>query len=178
MSCDKKELQQVLESHIIEKIMLELMEDEEDFIEFEEDNDMEEIFTLAPVEFQLAVFLRRLGSKEDIFSIYSRYGIAEGTVILYCKRVMKAIISNKEKYVKWPTDQVREFVHEGFKAIGGIEDIIGAIDGTHLILQNAPQKDKELYFTRKKRSLLIKENDFLIGDRAYPLSPFLIKPYR
>jgi hypothetical protein len=108
----------------------------------------------APVEFQLAVFLRRLGSKEDIFSIYSRYGIAEGTVILYCKRVMKAIISNKEKYVKWPTDQVREFVHEGFKAIGGIEDIIGAIDGTHLILQNAPQKDKELYFTRKKRYAL------------------------
>ena len=49
----------------------------------------------APVELQLAVFLRRLGSKEDVFSLCSRYGIAEGTVILYCIRAMKAIISNK-----------------------------------------------------------------------------------
>jgi len=284
MSSDKKELQQVLESHIIEKIIHELTE--EDSTDSNEDTD-DEIFTLSllalnearytepriynvaksqdwyynilpayddirfkkvmrmlpesfksltnllkdhlifvsnnnkqqvPVEFQLAVFLRRLGSKEDIFSICSRYGIAEGTVILYCKRVMKAIISNKEKYIKWPTDQARKFVHEGFKAIGDIEDIIGAVDGTHFILQNAPQKDKELYFTRKKRYALhcqgivdfrgifisydvgwpgsvhdakvyrhssfylnksswIKENDFLIGDSAYPLSPFLIKPY-
>ena len=59
---------------------------------------------------------------------------------------MKAIISNKEKYVKWTTtDQARKFINEGFEAIGGIEDIIGAVDGTHFTLQNAPQKDKELY---------------------------------
>ncbi|PKY14463.1 hypothetical protein RhiirB3_519639 [Rhizophagus irregularis] len=105
----------------------------------------------APVELQLAVFLRRLGSKEDVFSVCSRYGIAEGTVLLFCKRIMKAIISLKKKYIKWPTEHAREFVHDGFKSIGGIEDIIGAVDGTHFILQNAPQKDKYLYFTRKKR---------------------------
>jgi hypothetical protein len=108
----------------------------------------------SPVELQLAVFIRRLGLRNDIFSICSNFGIAEGTVILFCKRVIKAIISYKTSYVKWPNSQVREFIHEGFKAIGGIEDIIGSIDGTHFILQNAPTKDKEVYFTRKKRYAL------------------------
>ena len=108
----------------------------------------------APVELQLVVFLRRLGSRNDIFLIYSNYEIAKGTIILFCKRVMKAIISYKTSYIKWSTGQARKFVHEGFKVIGGIEDIIGSIDGTHFILQNVPKKDKEVYFTRKKRYAL------------------------
>ncbi|UZO24818.1 uncharacterized protein OCT59_017112 [Rhizophagus irregularis] len=45
----------------------------------------------VPVELQLAIFLRR-GSKDEIFSIRSHYGISEGTVYLYCKRVMLAIL--------------------------------------------------------------------------------------
>ena len=45
-------------------------------------------------------------------------------------------------------------MHEGFKEIEGIENIIESIDGTHFILQNAPKKDKEVYFTRKKRYAL------------------------
>uniref|UniRef100_U9U3D2 Uncharacterized protein n=1 Tax=Rhizophagus irregularis (strain DAOM 181602 / DAOM 197198 / MUCL 43194) TaxID=747089 RepID=U9U3D2_RHIID len=36
----------------------------------------------VPVELQLAIFLRR-GSKDEIFSIRSHYGISEGTVYLY-----------------------------------------------------------------------------------------------
>ena len=172
----------------------------------------------APVELQLAVFLRRLGLKNNIFLICSNYRITEETVILFCKRIMKAIISYKTNYIKWLTGQARKFVHEEFKAIEGIEDIIRSIDGIYFILQNASKKDKEVYFTRKKRyalhcqdivdyrgiftsydvgwpgsvhdakvyrhsyfyknkSSLIQENDFLISDSAYPLSPFLIKPY-
>ena len=49
----------------------------------------------APVEFQLVIFLRRLGSKDDILSICSRFGICEGTVILYVSHVMKAIKNKK-----------------------------------------------------------------------------------
>ena len=92
-----------------------------------------------------------MGSRNDIFSICFNYGIAEGTVILFCKCVMKAIISYKTSYIKWPIGQTRKFVHEGFKAIRGIEDIIRSIDSTHFILQNASKKDKEVYFIRKKR---------------------------
>ena len=57
----------------------------------------------APVKLQLAVFLRKLGLRNDIFSICFNYGISEGTVILFCKCVIKAIISFKTCYIKWPT---------------------------------------------------------------------------
>jgi len=172
----------------------------------------------APVELQLAIFLRRVGSKDEIFSICSRYGISEGTVYLYCKRVMLAILSLKSSLVIWPTGQARKMVHSGFKDIGGFNNVIGAIDGTHIILGTAPLQQPEIYWNRKKKysiqcqgivdyrgifidyeigwlgsvhdakvyrnsffyqnvSTLIKGWDYLLGDSAYPLSNFLIKPF-
>lgn len=172
----------------------------------------------APVELQLAIFLRRIGSKDEIFSICSRFGIAEGTVYLYCKRVMLAILSLKDSLVMWPTQESRRIIHAGFKNIGGFENVIGAIDGTHIILGIAPLKQPEIYWNRKKKysiqcqgivdhrgvfidyeigwpgsvhdakvyrnsffyqnvSTLIEGWDYLLGDSAYPLSSFLIKPF-
>src|SRR6266498_4023321 len=172
----------------------------------------------APVELQLAIFLRRIGSKDEIFSICSRFGIAEGTVYLYCKRVMLAILSLKNSLVIWPTEEPRKIVHSGFKNIGGFENVIGAIDGTHIILGIAPLNQPEIYWNRKKKysiqcqgivnhrgvfidyeigwpgsvhdakvyrnsffyqnvSTLIEGWDYLLGDSAYPLSNFLIKPF-
>lgn len=172
----------------------------------------------APVELQLAVFLRRIGSKEDVFGICSKFGIAEGTVYLYCKRIMIAIFSLKKTLVKWPTGEVKQSTLEGFKNIGGMENVIGAIDGSHIGLANAPLKQPETYWNRKKRysiqlqgivdyrgvfidyeigwpgsvhdakvyknsyfyqnvSKIIEGEEFLLGDSAYPLSTFLIKPF-
>ncbi|PKY53917.1 hypothetical protein RhiirA4_472402 [Rhizophagus irregularis] len=73
----------------------------------------------APVEFQLAIFLRRIGSKKNIF--------------------------------EWPTGEAKHNTHEGFKNIGGMENIIGAIDGSHIGLANAPLRQPETYWNRKKR---------------------------
>ncbi|GBC00351.1 hypothetical protein RclHR1_03820016 [Rhizophagus clarus] len=132
----------------------------------------------APVELQLAVFLRRLGSKEDVFSICSLYGIAEGTILLYCKRIMKAVISYKSNYIKWPTnEQDREFVHDGFESIGVdhrgifISYDVGWPGSVH---DAKVYRNSHFYLNRTS---LIKGNDFLIGDSAYPSSPFLIKPF-
>ncbi|PKK61152.1 hypothetical protein RhiirC2_792236 [Rhizophagus irregularis] len=61
--------------------------------------------------------------------------------------------------------QVREFVHEGFKAIGGIEDIIGSIDGTHFILRNAPTKDKKFILPGRKDMLCIVRFEISVGEK-------------
>ncbi|CAB4432574.1 unnamed protein product [Rhizophagus irregularis] len=60
-----------------------------------------------------------------------RFGIAKGTVYLYCKRVMIAILSLKKTLVKWPTGEDKQY-DEGFKNIGGMENVIGTIDGSHI----------------------------------------------
>ncbi len=171
------------------------------------------------VELQLAVFLCRLGSTGSLFGVCSRFGIGEGTVILYTKRVIQAIIAQKKTFVKWPTSEERRTVHKGFEDLGGLKNVIGAVDGTHILMKNAPSKDPEVYFTRKKRyaihcqgivndrgifisfdvgwpgsvhdarvfrnssfykdhSNLIQEDDYLLGDSAYPISPFLISPFK
>ena len=173
----------------------------------------------ACVEFQLAIFLCRLGSTGSIFEHCSRFGVGEGTIILYTKRVIQAIMAQKKLFVKWPTLEERKKVHEGFENLGGLKNVIGAVDGTYIPMKNAPSKDPEVYFTRKKRyaihcqgivndrgifisfdvgwpgsvhdarvfrnssfyknySNLIQEDDYLLGDSAYPISPFLIPPFK
>ena len=173
----------------------------------------------APVELQLAIFLHRIGSKSDIFNICSKFGIGEGTVILYTKRIIKAIIAQKNLYVQWPKGEKRNHVHRGFQLMRGFENVIGAVDGTHIILNEKPSNSPELYFNRKKcysihcqgivdfqgifinydigwpgsvhdakvyknsnfykkKDELIIDDDFLLGDSAYPISPFCITPFR
>ncbi|UZO11692.1 uncharacterized protein OCT59_003251 [Rhizophagus irregularis] len=61
--------------------------------------------------------------------------------------------------------RLREFVHEGFKAIGGIEDIIGSIDGTHFILRNAPTKDKKFILPGRKDMLCIVRFEISVGEK-------------
>ena len=99
----------------------------------------------APVEFQLAVFLRRIDSEENIFEIYSRFGIAEGTVYLYCKRIIIAILSLKKILVKWPTDETKQDIYEGFKNIGKMENVIGIINESYIILANTSLKQLKIY---------------------------------
>nr|CAG8635682.1 14393_t:CDS:2 [Entrophospora candida] len=171
------------------------------------------------VNFQVSVFLRRLAIKGDIFTISSLFGISEGTVILYTNRTIKAILETKNNYVKWPVEQHRHEILDGFQQIGGFPNVIGAIDGTHINLTNAPSKDPEVFFNRKKRYSIqcqaivdhrgiftnyligwpgsvhdarvysnsefyinrrdfIKDDDIVLGDSAYPISPFMITPFK
>ena len=92
-----------------------------------------------------------MGSKDKMFNICSQFGISEGTVYLFCKRVMSAILSLKSSLIIWLTGELRRMVHLGFKNIRRFNNVIGAIDGTHIILETAPLKQPEIYWNRKKK---------------------------
>jgi hypothetical protein len=64
---------------------------------------------------------------------------------------MLTILLLKNELVIWPTGELRKMVYLGFKNIGGFNNVIGAIDGTHIILETAPLKQPEIYWNRKKR---------------------------
>ncbi|GES87341.1 putative nuclease HARBI1 [Rhizophagus clarus] len=91
-----------------------------------------------------------IGSKDDILSICSRFGICEGTVILYINHVMKAIRNIILELVQWPKNNNRATVHAGFQAIRGFQNVIEAIDGTHFILNEAPAQDPTAILQEKK----------------------------
>ncbi|CAI2167391.1 17707_t:CDS:2 [Funneliformis geosporum] len=76
-------------------------------------------------------------SKDDIMSICSRFGVSEGSVILYVNCVIKAIKNKKSEFVQWPKDNNQSVIHTGFQNIGGFQNVIGAIDRTHFILTEA-----------------------------------------
>src|SRR5215216_352424 len=84
------------------------------------------------IEHQLAVFLCRLGFTGSLFGVCSRFGLGEGTVILYTKRVIQAILTQKNTFLKWTTLEERRKVNKGFENLGGLKNVIGAIDGTHI----------------------------------------------
>ncbi|EXX68738.1 hypothetical protein RirG_102460 [Rhizophagus irregularis DAOM 197198w] len=79
----------------------------------------------APVEFQLAIFLRRIG-----------YLVLKRTFLKYVQ-------------VKWPIGEDKQY-DEGFKNIGGMENVIGAIDGSHIGLANASLNSLKHTGTEKK----------------------------
>ncbi|CAB4407665.1 unnamed protein product [Rhizophagus irregularis] len=62
---------------------------------------------------------------------------------------LRRVSSRDEIFVKWSTSELRRMVHLEFHNIGGFNNVIGAIDGW----------------------------DYLLGNSAYPLSPFLIKSF-
>jgi hypothetical protein len=68
----------------------------------------------APVAHQLMVFLQQIGSTSDVFSICSQQGIAEGTVVSYMNRVMKALCRRASQFVQWPRGDRRHEVCDGF----------------------------------------------------------------
>ncbi|KAJ8914320.1 hypothetical protein NQ315_011307 [Exocentrus adspersus] len=119
-------------------------------------------------------------------------------------RIIKALNQLAPRIIKWP-ENINE-VSRKFYTIAGMDGVIGSIDGTYIEIK-APQEHPETYITRKcnyaftlqaicdnsqihrlfywlSRLLLLKilqryfpNNEYIIGDKAYPVLPCCIPPY-
>ena len=107
-----------------------------------------------PVWLQLLVALERLGfdgTSSSVGKISRNLGISKGTVILYTTRVIEAILSIQNEFIKWPDRRRRKITSEYFEENHQLKGCVGIVDGTFINLCEKPQVDPETYWSRKQR---------------------------
>ncbi|RIB08676.1 hypothetical protein C2G38_2211011 [Gigaspora rosea] len=85
-------------------------------------------------------------------------------------------------YIVWPSDNYRQEFNTGFEQIQGFPMVIGAIDGSHIPLYEAPSKDnKDVYMSCKQKYGIHLQGvveDYLIADSAYPLPSWVMPSFK
>ena len=107
----------------------------------------------APPWKQILLVLNRLGCEGNGASIKRHsiwHGVSYGTV-LYTERVICAILSLQDKYIKWPDRLERREMSRRFARDYGLPGAVGIIDGTPVHFYQRPGVDGENFFTRKSR---------------------------
>lgn len=103
-----------------------------------------------PVHQQLGVFLIRYGAMGTRISLSALLtSVGEGTVTLYCRRVVLAIRRLGLSCVGWPDDARKEEIKAAFKEICGLDGIIGALDGSLIDIAKRPPGSDASFISRK-----------------------------
>lgn len=106
-----------------------------------------------PIDMQLKIVLYLLGSSGDGLSIRkvaTLFGVGDGgTIQKVTKRVFKAILNLKDKFLSWPNAEERQQIL--FATKDEMPGCVGYIDGSEIKLSEAPGKDHELFFSRKRQ---------------------------
>lgn len=122
----------------------------------------------APPAKQLAVALRRLCTESSIagscINTAQVFGIAEGTIVLYTRRVIKALMDVWQETIRWPTErEKREMckrLNEDQRRQWADARALNSLD-----LAQYPER----YF---------RNEEYLLGDSAYKLTKQLIVPFK
>jgi len=104
------------------------------------------------VELQLQAVLYYLGSKNTVYEVSQKFGIGEGTFYSFWDRVQRAIRQDlKSEVVQWPSAERKIAIKAAIREKTGLSECVGFIDATQVALLQAPIKDRETYWNRKKR---------------------------
>ncbi|XP_066589563.1 uncharacterized protein [Prorops nasuta] len=101
-------------------------------------------------EIQLLAGIYILATPDSYRSISERFGIARSTAWKCLKRVVEAIYSIRNQFIKWPTEQEAQKTWENIYRRHKFPKVLGAIDGTHIYIAK-PKEDSVDYINRKQR---------------------------
>lgn len=112
--------------------------------------------TQDPVQLQLGVALYCLGTYGNAASVQhvaTKFGISEGSVVNFTSRIIFALRQASELWIKWPSKEERLMLGTEM-ALKKLPKCVGFVDGTDIILADAPTQNKDVYWSRKKKYCL------------------------
>jgi hypothetical protein len=128
-------------------------------------------------DFKVGVFLWRMATQESCRQLAERFSISKSSVSRITKKVVKLVNAKLTlKYVKFPLNRWEKFtVATRWEARSGFPNVIGAIDGTHIVMHKKPHvAHPEIYFDRKSKYSVVAQavvNDlgiFLDFEMGWP----------
>ncbi|XP_036151266.1 putative nuclease HARBI1 [Monomorium pharaonis] len=99
-------------------------------------------------EKQFLTALYILGTPDSYRSVTTKFNIGKATAWRAVKRVVKAICNLRNYFIRWPSYEEAQETCGRIKGLYGFPKVIGALDGTHIIIA-APKNDLQSYINRK-----------------------------
>ncbi|KAJ4945805.1 hypothetical protein JOQ06_023483 [Pogonophryne albipinna] len=146
---------------------------------------------------RLAVALRYLASGDSLISLAFNYRLECTTVTNSVHMVYAAIEKMKmERFLPRPTEETWKEVAQCFWRKSNFPNCLRAIDGKHIVIQALPLSGSQYFNYKKTFSIVLMalvDADYstsppgaahlgempfvIVGDAAFPLKPYLMRPY-
>ena len=90
------------------------------------------------------------GNGVSVGQVSRLLGVSDGSVINFTNRVIVAILNVKDRFMRWPDSIERERISDYFGRTKGFYGCVGLLDGTLVVLAQAPHIDPSSYWSRKQ----------------------------
>ncbi|XP_071057067.1 uncharacterized protein [Onthophagus taurus] len=95
-----------------------------------------------------------LAKPESFLAVGERFGVSKSAAHFVFLEIISLILHLKDQYIRWPNRQEIAAIETRFKSRSGIPGIVGAIDGTHIIIKQ-PINNPIDYYNRKEQHSVI-----------------------
>jgi len=99
---------------------------------------------------QLLITIYVLATPDSYRFISERFDVFKSTAWFNVKRVVRAIYSIRNLFIKWPTYEEAQNTWTNIQILYGFPKVLGIIDGTHINIPR-PKEDANSYINRKGR---------------------------
>lgn len=99
---------------------------------------------------QLLIAIYVLATPDSYRSISERFDVSKSTAWFSVKRIVQAIYSIRNQFIRWPTYEEAENTWINIERLYKFPKVVGVIDGTHINISR-PKEDLNSYINRKGR---------------------------